>query len=162
MKAILLFTLTLFSMQTMAQFNAQELVSADGGSFIQPQAKMDWSIGETITETFKSHNLYLSQGFLQGASISLNNTQEISSYKNSIQVFPNPFSQQINLQIYTLGALDKAKMIVLNQLGQIVQTSSNLLSENNILLPHLPNGIYVMQVLLNDEIVKTFKIQKID
>lgn len=81
------------------------------------------------------------------------NIQAIESLE-SINVYPNPASTQIHLNIINSGDLKAYKMI--NHLGQTILSNAILTDEKNISiqLPVLPTGIYTIMIETNSGFIQ--------
>ncbi len=45
------------------QLHAQQVIATAGGYYENDNIALSWTIGETVTETFTSENITLTQGF---------------------------------------------------------------------------------------------------
>lgn len=73
----------------------------------------------------------------------------LSIHENSAQVlftvFPNPSKDNITINL--LQDVEKAKVEILNTMGQKVYSSSISLGDNNISIADLPSGLYVVKII---------------
>lgn len=93
--------LLLISISVVVQTNAQEtdlhIVSSVGGSYQADNLSLDWTMGEVIVPTLEKTDLVLSQGFHQ-PSYQLVALHPISPEERLVEVFPNPFSDEISIK----------------------------------------------------------------
>ena len=98
-----------------------------------------------------------SVAFTQSVS-ACNGLQNIAHESISVQVYPNPTNQWLNVNIEGLNN-DQVKLIIHNNLGEIVY-QENLSSANPVInLASLNNGIYYLSIQ-NDNQIKTIRIIK--
>lgn len=162
MKKTFTLLLTLFALQGYSQIKSSELVSSAGGNFYQIYAKMDWTIGETVIETFKANNNYLSQGFIQGASSSLNAVKESQFKGLSVEIYPNPFHNQIQVNFNELFQNKEARIVIYDILGKEVLNKDNLKEENRVYLDSFSAGVYIVKIYVNNQDFSTIRIEKLD
>ena len=120
--------------------------------------QMDWSIGEVISETFSKSPYLLMQGFFQG-NLLITSLSGIDNATIQLKAYPNPFSQQITIEItennytnafYTITDIS-GKLIMSKQL----KTTTEILDFNGF-----SQGNYIINFHINNNIVKTIKITK--
>jgi len=85
------------------------------------------------------------------------NQTEISNSLTIINVYPNPFEAQLQVQSSSL-LIKEVK--VFNAIGQLVFLSNN--QENNIIIEtgHWSVGLYILEVKTEDGFIKPFKVLK--
>ncbi len=90
-----------------------------------------------------------------------NSFAEISE-QSGLSVYPNPFVEQINLEISTLSA-STVNWIIYDMTGrEVLSGNESVASGNNTLAidaTSLPQGVYMLNTMLNDE-SKSFRIVK--
>lgn len=79
----------------------------------------------------------------------LNNT-------NNFSIYPNPASEILNISIAKELDLTNAKISLVDISGRIILNQSINSTETTINIKHLPSGVYVLKLRLEDEI-STFK-----
>ena len=83
-------------------------------------------------------------------------TQLINATGSSINVYPNPSKDVVNIDIETHGKLFEGIKIV-NSTGQIIENIETLIQKNNTeitcTLKHIPAGIYFAQINLGGQII---------
>jgi hypothetical protein len=84
-------------------------------------------------------------------------TTDLNSDRN-LKIFPNPTENSINIK---LSASSISDIIVYNSLGQLVHRSNNVQTDNyQFDLSSLNNGVYFVQVRVDNKYVKNAKILK--
>jgi hypothetical protein len=91
--------------------------------------------------------------------------EEISKI-SSLQIFPNPFSQSIKVNLNLAKQTDNLELRLVNTLGQVVVNDlyQRLPSGNHLLgmgNSKISEGIYFLQVVLDGEKVSSKKIVKV-
>jgi hypothetical protein len=162
MKKIITLIFLIYAFQSQSQSISSSLVSSAGGSFYQIYAKMDWAIGETVIETYKTNNNYMTQGFIQGATTSLNSVYEHQFKGISMVLFPNPFSTGIQINFSGLSNSQKPSILVFDILGKVVFRMDDLGMENKLELEQLSAGIYLVKVNINNQNYGSYRIEKLD
>jgi hypothetical protein len=138
--------------------NAQQIIASSGGYFTNSNMSVSYTLGECIIETFSKTGINITQGFNQPA-YSISTESKALSLDYSIEAFPNPVSNNINISVNAKG--EKKLMY------KIYNTQGKLLNEGNINstkieIPFisLPSAIYLIKIFDNNKEVKTFKIIK--
>lgn len=162
MKRLTLIITLFFSIECYAQTISANLVTSSGGSFNQVNGKLDWTLGESIIETYKANNVFLTQGFLQGATSSLNTLRENQYTGISFNLFPNPFKSQIQFNISGLSQNQKLNIVIYDILGKEVYLNKELESINILNLAMLANGVYLVEIIIDSEVFKIYRIEKLD
>ncbi len=88
----------------------------------------------------------------------------LSSSSNEIEILvsPNPFTDNLNLHFSGIKDNKKANIQIFNDVGQLVYNENTIvypLDFKKIFLQNIPSGVYLLKVLINDQIF-TFKIIK--
>ena len=78
-----------FCLASIANLQAQSVLSSGGRTFASSEGTMDWTLGEVITETYQQDPGYLTQGFHQ--------TFSDSDMGPNIEVYPNPTPDFLNV-----------------------------------------------------------------
>ncbi|TAH42655.1 MAG: T9SS type A sorting domain-containing protein [Bacteroidetes bacterium] len=78
---------------------------------------------------------------------------------STFRIFPNPAYDQVNVN-YMIGEEQKAYLLIQNSLGQSLQQNLLLGSKNdlNLNIQMLANGIYTVQMVLENEIIQQEKL----
>jgi hypothetical protein len=162
MKKIFTLLCLISTIFTQAQSISANLVSTSGGSFYQIYAKMDWAIGETVIETYNANNNYLTQGFIQGSSTSLNAVKEHQFIGINLELFPNPFSSGIQINFTGMSNTQKPSVLIFDILGKEVFRKNDLGIENKLELDQLSAGVYLVKISINNQNFSSYRIEKLD
>lgn len=70
---------------------------------------------------------------------------------NKISVYPNPTNEILNISIAKELDLTHAKIFLVDISGRVILTQPINSTESTININHLPNGVYVLKINLNNE-----------
>ena len=109
-----------------AQFISQNVIASSGNYTLNGNTSLSYTIGEPIVQTFYSAKNTLTQGFQQPVDTlilsqdsSKNSISEVISETNFfINVYPNPFSNYINIQLSETSLHDNFTIELFNTIGQ--------------------------------------------
>jgi hypothetical protein len=158
-KRYILFLLTIsFTLSSGAQIMPQVIASA-GGYNVSGDMSVSWTVGETITTTFKSGDLILTQGFHQ--QLILATVEENIDVTVSIKVFPNPAGEVLKIQFETpvdgeivLSVFDSQGKLFIRD---VVESS---MVEKQIDLQDIPAGTYFLR-LIQGKFINVYKVVKL-
>jgi len=155
----LLFTL-LCALQLNAQMLYPEVMSCFGGAAQNSAVHLTFTAGEPLYTTEQNHNAILTQGFNQSVFVSTQTTgiEEVTGY--TINVFPNPTQSQIHLQWQTEKATELSLQLT-DMNGKTLLKRNTTDTNEQIDLSKFANGMYILQVMDKQTVIKTFKVQKI-
>ncbi|MCO6462050.1 MAG: T9SS type A sorting domain-containing protein [Saprospiraceae bacterium] len=143
------FLFLFFSFHLQSQEISQCLIGAGGTESSKSPVSLDWSLGQILNTSVKTHDGLLTQGYLQ-PMIPLIKPDNDSAVKTaSLDLFPNPASAQVNVTV----SFESDKMVSLalyNIYGSPCQTIQNIQSgsEKQLDLKAYPSGTYF--ILLYD------------
>lgn len=138
-----------------------EVISSSGGTFEKDNISLNWTIGECFTETYSSSDNILTQGFHQGKYL-ITTINELADLNYKIQVFPNPSPDRINIIFKTKEDLHNVKLELCDLKGSILLSKDVFSKQEQINLANLQKSIYILRIIQNNQISKSFKIQKIN
>ena len=118
----------------------------------------EWVIGETMIGDINGTQLQLSNGFLQGYSLSTT-IALIAQSQFSLKVFPNPFSQVIHIRHDAPSLLF---VEVRDIFGRLLFYQEDVNSDSSINLRSATSGTYYLKYQTNNSgqgILPIFKIQ---
>ncbi len=161
LKHLFLFAFLSITSSSVAQSLSQQVIGNSGGvSINQEVGNLHWTIGEAIVEIIGSDNeVYLAQGFHQlYHDLLFTDLENIVEGSNNIQLYPNPSTGAVFLQF---DEYKSRRIVVSNQLGQMLFQYNNYEKGDEIDLSTLPNGVYFLSVLQQNQLIKTFKVIKV-
>lgn len=139
-------------------FFAQEAFVANGNEAQGTGGTVSSSIGQVFDQSFSQTTGTVSQGVQQAYEIFTANITELAKPFN-IQVYPNPTDGQIQLSLEAVS-FDKLIYRIMDLNGkqlavESISTTSSLLS-----FDLYPAGVYLLDILSNNQSIQTFKIIK--
>jgi hypothetical protein len=140
-----------------------EVISAAGSRFQASSMIIDWTLGELSINTLQGSLNVVSQGFHQPGYL-VTKIEEFLGFAGKINVFPNPVSDQIQIEMtfekplsVQVRLFDAGGKILCNDMyhGQHILESKSF--------KNFPGGSYFLNFITNgNKSVQTFKIQKIN
>jgi len=150
-----------FPFVSISQIISPSVIASAGGCDENAYAKISWTLGETVTETETNGDYILTQGFQQG-HFNVISVQETALPGYSVNVFPNPFTNQLNVNI-TSPDNSNFQLILFDVNGKIIKNCENNNEQNFVFenLSEYASGIYFLKAIsTNSKYDKTFKIEK--
>jgi len=143
-------------------------LNATGGTAIAGGNTYDWSVGEmTMVSTFTGSTVIVTQGLLQPDSLHSSGVPSTALLQH-LQVFPNPASSLLNLQM-TASAAGTLSYRLMDMAGKVIITSTAKLPQGTttqqIDISRIAAASYMLEVYYttNGDNVETnsFKIEKL-
>ncbi len=157
MKRVTLLIILLLSANNLL---SQKVLSTSGGTGGFEGYAVNWSIGEVVTETFSIGGVTVNQGFNQ-YSETIKNVSTIKGYETiNVKAYPNPTTNFINIRISDIeinGLLYKITTLE----GRIIMQGYLYNEETIIDFVNLSPTIYLLTILNNGIVVRSFRIVKI-
>lgn len=156
---LLLLSLTAVKAQTVVP----DVLASSGDFFSNSSGMIQWTIGETMVETYTTTGNFLTQGFHQ-TFIDPNGVAEQQVIGN-LTLFPNPASDQVSLQFD--GESSGAYIVeVYNALGQLMNSQQVSVAlggyRHDIVVRDFADGIYFVTVRkVGTEAASSFRINKV-
>jgi hypothetical protein len=123
-----------------------------GGAVVSPTASTNYTVTGTNT-------VNCSSTAISSVSVSLCVGIEEFTNNNSINIFPNPTSLLLNIELLIMND-GNYKVDVLNALGQVVLTEMFATKNVTINTQHLIKGMYFVNIIKNNNVIATKKIIK--
>lgn len=154
-KLFLLFTGLIFTQI----IYAQQANVTSGGNAIGFGGSVSYSVGQLVYTTETGTNGSVTQGVQQAIEIIVLGIDNFPEIKLIMSVFPNPTTAFVNLKIeeYSTNNLHY-QLYDIN--GKQIQNQKITTSETQISMEDLTKSIYLLNVLDNNKLLKTFKIIK--
>jgi len=138
--------------------NAQEIITSSGGYGSVTGAKVTWTVGETISETFSGPGVILTQGFNQG-NIVITAIKEMEEIGLSLKVFPNPASDMVTISSGT-PKTDNLRYILVDINGKILLNNQFLLPESQFSVSDLKPAMYFLKIFDGKKELAVYKVVK--
>ena len=151
MKKILILQLFLF----ICFMHAQEAVLTTGGDATGNGGSVSYSVGQVFYQTNTGTNVSVSEGVQQAYEISLEVDETTTNLR--LQIYPNPTNNYLNLTVTDATGLTYH---LYNMQGKLIKTAAINSPKTTIRLEGLAKATYFLNVLKNNQTIKTFKIIK--
>jgi len=138
--------------------NSPSVIASSGGTLIQNEYNLCFSLGELAIETFIEGDVILTEGFHQD-NYQISQISEIpSGYQ--IDIYPNPTKDILRVDCNKLGG--QGSLSIKNIKGSEVYFLSTFLTQEtqSIDLTKLTQGVYFLEILLNSKDKIVYQIQK--
>lgn len=148
----------LLMMGPVGLLSAQSGVGLAGGHFADEQISVSYSVGQVFNTAMSQSDYYVSQG-MQHPLLLLINEFTGQEMEHVLKVYPNPVDAQLHFEINDTG-LEKYRVLLFDMQGQLLEERSDIADGNVLDMAHLLPGNYVVKVISNGNIIKTYKIIK--
>jgi len=139
---------------------AQEAMTAAGGDGTGSGGSTAYTVGQILYSSNSGASGEVFQGVQLPYEISvISGLDQFEDLALTISTYPNPVTDLLILKVETLEWND-LNFRMYNSEGKIVSTDKLLNSETNIDMSHLAPGTYFLQVFMDKDALKTFKIIK--
>ena len=130
-----------------AQSLSPAVISSSGGSGEANGTLLSWTIGETMTQTFSSDTLLLTQGFQQGYFSITTSLDELTGLGFKVNLYPNPVNQDLNIE-FSENPTSQVQLKLMDLTGKVIVTRivnspSNILRLN---MNDLTAGVYFLEI----------------
>jgi len=137
--------------------HAQESPTATGGEATGTGGTSSYSIGQVVYTTNTGTNGSVTQGVQQPFEISTMVGINKTSINLELSVYPNPTTNYLTLKVEKTEGLT---FQLYDLQGKIIESKAVSTTSTNINLKGQPTAIYFLNVVKNNQTVKTFKIIK--
>ncbi|MEM6379187.1 MAG: T9SS type A sorting domain-containing protein [Bacteroidota bacterium] len=162
-KSLTLLVFIMWSITTHAQSSSPEVVSCAGETYQGTNVEISWTLGELAITTIQNSSHQITQGFHQPNYV-ITSIGELPNEIGEIKVFPNPVSDQIEMNLNFSQSRDvEVRLMDIN--GRIIWATKNSgsLIKQVKKVDHLSSGTYILHFLIDgNSYSQSFKIQKID
>lgn len=119
--------------------------------------RLDWSIGEVMTETYHNSNQMVTQGFHQGR-YNVTVVQEYSGMAEKITIYPNPVEDFLNISAKGINTASCWCYLTDNNGTMLAKVQL----EEDLRLPmaYYATGTYNLLIQQDNKFIKKFKIIK--
>ncbi len=141
-----------------SQSLSQSVVASSGGNGTGEGISIQWTIGETFTETLQGDALILTQGFHQ-TDLIVTSIDEISGVEVEILAFPNPATEHVTIGVHDDSYTGMTYRLA-DFLGNILAVGALDGFETQVSFSKLQSGVYFLVVSSSEQHLKTFRIVK--
>ncbi len=139
--------------------SAQQAVVAIGGDAIGSNGSSSYSIGQVAYMNVTGTNGSINQGVQQPFEIFTLGEDEFPEIQLMMSVYPNPTASFVTLSIQNYS-LENVHFELFDLNGRLIQSQSITTSETQIAMEHLASAVYLINVMEQNKVLKTFKIIK--
>jgi len=157
MKSILL-AATLFVGSTSLSL-AQKNTVASGGNATGNGGSTSYSVGQVLYTTNTGANGSVAQGVQQPYEITVIAGVNETAIHLKLSVYPNPATNYIQLTVEN-EKLESLTYQLIDLQGKVINTEKVTASNTTIIMEALPKAIYLINIIKNNQLIKTFKIIK--
>ena len=157
MKHKKLTTCALFLLLCLGGLHAQETVPAAGGDATGAGGTSSYTIGQLVYTTNTGSSGSVSQGVQQLYEITTITEIEVSEINLEFTAYPNPTENFLTLQIGDYGN-EQLSYQLYDMRGKLLDNKQVLIKNTSISMQALPSSTYLLYVLDNTSLIKTFKI----
>ena len=143
----------------LSKLMAQQAVVSTGGNAAGTGGRSSYSIGQVACASATGTNGSVNQGVQQPFEIFTLGNDDFPEITLQMTVYPNPTKALVNLKIENY-LTDNLQFQLFDLKGIQIQSQKIQQSETPIQLENLAAAIYLLNVLEENKLVKTFKIIK--
>lgn len=145
-----------FTIQNMV---GQTVISNGGDELSSSNAKISFTIGETLIGDFIKSNENISQGFHSNPIFLVSDIKNITK-EITVEIYPNPTTAVLNVQCLDLKNNETLNLHILSPNGQVINTFQLAEPISMFDLTELAKGNYFIQIYKFTEIIFTSKLIK--
>lgn len=139
--------------------SAQQATVTTGGDATGSNGSSSYSIGQVAYRNATGTNGSINQGVQQPFEIFTLGDDDFPEIQLMMSVYPNPTTSFVTLTLQNYS-LEKIHFELFDLNGRLIQSQSITTSETPIAMEHLASAVYLLNVMEQNKILKTFKIIK--
>ena len=138
---------------------AQQAVPASGGNAVGSGGSSSYTVGQVVYTTNSGANGSVAQGIQQPYEISTLVGLEVTEINLELTAYPNPTNNVINLNIGNYKN-EKLSYQLYDIQGRLLVVKPIKENRTSIVLQDFSGSSYLLNVLDNNQLIKTFRIIK--
>ena len=141
---------------------AQETVPAAGGDATGSGGSSSYTVGQIVYTTETGSNGSVAQGVQQPYEISTTVGVRVTEVNLELVAYPNPTNNALTLNIGASALLSNQSLSyhLYDMQGKLIDSKQVVNHSTTIGMQDLPTSTYLLSVLDNNSIIKTFRIVK--
>ena len=159
MKHRKIITSVAFLLLGLGGLHAQETVPATGGDATGSGGSSSYTVGQVVYTTNTGTNGSVAQGVQQPYEISTSVGVELKVIKLELVAYPNPTANVLDLCIGNYNN-EKLTYQLYNMQGKLLDSKQIVNNSTTIGMQGLQTSTYLLNVLDNNSLIKTFRIIK--
>mgnify|MGYP000939461876 FL=1 len=136
---------------------AQEAVTATGGEATGTGGTASYTVGQVFYTTATGTNGSVAQGIQQAFEISVTLGVNETAINLELSVYPNPTTNYLTLKVEETANLNYQ---LFDMQGKVIENKKVTTNTTSITMEALPTATYFLNVVKNNQVVKTFKVIK--
>jgi len=157
---VFILALGLFSFRNIfSQTLQNDVLASAGDSFTMNNAEVTWTLGESVIESYRAGNIFISEGFHQPLYKFFEISENGSPAFQAI-IYPNPATAFIQIDLAGSGDQEDFRLILSTIIGKVlINQSINSKITERLDLSGYSEGILLMKIIrLRDGSQRVFKI----
>jgi hypothetical protein len=150
---------TLFALICSVGLHAQETIPATGGDATGNGGSSSYTVGQVVYTTNIGINGSVLQGVQQPYEISTSVGVKVTEINLELVAYPNPTNNSLSLNIGNYNN-EKLTYQLYNVQGKLLDSKQVISGSTTIGMQDLPMSTYLLNVLDNNSLIKTFRIVK--
>ncbi|MEX2483568.1 MAG: T9SS type A sorting domain-containing protein [Brumimicrobium sp.] len=150
--------LTVFAFLAL-QLQAQEATVSSGGDLNGSGGSVSYTIGQVSYNYYSGSNGNITEG-VQQIEIEPTSSLEENQFDIDFNIYPNPASDHIIIETGSLKGLSKASYNMYDSEGKIVNEGEVSTATTLIDISEFPKSSYYLKIIVDDQIIESFKIIK--
>ena len=156
MKYFLLSSMLMVVHLASGQYLSSSVIGLAGGYEKTPNGMtLSWTVGEPVVDPIRSEKILLTQGFQQ-PGLKVATGFEDPTFESSLQVYPNPVGQVLQMQSDYPASLD---FRLVDMTGKLILQGS-WITEHTMDVSQLSPGMYALYYLAEGRMVRSELISK--
>lgn len=161
MKSLKLFLTALASLiMTLSLTNAQQAVVSNGGNATGEGGSVSYSTGQVAYQSFENNQITIHQGVQQAFEIFIITSLQEKDLAKDWNIYPNPSVGEIYLSHSELIDTEEFRYQIIDSQGRIIKNGRLTANPFHIDMTPYGPGQYTIQVIIRNQIIRTFKIIK--
>lgn len=136
-------------------FFAQQVISSQGESYSNTNTKIDFTIGEIVTNTVSDGTNDLTQGFHQTNWIFV--ALEDLQPETQVNIYPNPAVDELTIET---SAFKELSFELVDAEGKLVEQDELTAEKTPVKVAELAPGNYILNIRHGNQVWKNFKLIK--
>ena len=149
------FFLSTFFLLNASYLLSQEAVVIQGDNYSNPNANINFSIGEVVISTVSDGNYYLTQGFHQTNWNFVGFEDLVPTYE--VKVYPNPSSEFLYINTKDFNGVS---YFFYDSMGKLILQNSLSSTEDAVNVSQLSTGTYYLVLADKNQKLKSFQLIK--
>jgi hypothetical protein len=142
-----------------AQEISREVTTPAGDRYSNSDYIINWTLGETVSETMSDGSLMLTHGFQQGSLVITRIDDPDMNFLSGVDVFPNPVTDYVNVKFSDISY--QAEILLYDLNGKLLKREIASEKIHSISFEDYSSGTYILRInSVNQKHSANFKIIK--